>query len=51
VLGFAVRGVARLTYEFAESPFDVFAEIAPMLVLSPQGGMGIDAALGVRIYP
>jgi hypothetical protein len=50
-LGFAVRGVAGLTYEFPKSPFDAFVEIAPLLILSPATGMGIDAALGVRIYP
>jgi hypothetical protein len=50
-LGFAVRGVVGLTYEIPRSPFDVFLEIAPLLILSPASGIGIDAGLGVRIYP
>ncbi len=50
-LGFAFRGVAGLTYTFPRSPFDAFVEIAPLLIVTPAGGMGIDAALGVRIYP
>ena len=50
-LGFAFRGVVGLTYMFPRSPFDAFLEIAPLLIVSPASGMGIDAALGVRIYP
>jgi len=50
-LGFAARGVAGLTYEIPHSPFDAFVEIAPLLIFSPASGLGIDAALGVRIYP
>jgi len=50
-LGFAMRGVAGLTYEIPRSPFDLFVEIAPLLILSPGGGVGVDAALGARVYP
>jgi len=50
-LGFAMRGVAGLTYAFPHSPFDAFVEIAPLLILAPASGMGIDAAVGARIYP
>jgi hypothetical protein len=50
-LGFALRGVVGLTYEFPRSPFDAFAEIAPLFIVTPVGGLGLDAALGVRIYP
>jgi hypothetical protein len=50
-LGFAVRGVVGLTYEIPRSPFDAFLEIAPLLILTPDSGMGIDAAVGVRVYP
>lgn len=50
-LGFAVRGVVGLTYEIPRSPFDTFLEIAPLLILTPVSGMGIDAAIGVRVYP
>jgi len=50
-LGFGLRGVVGLTYDFARSPFDAFIEIAPLVILSPAGGFGIDAAIGVRVYP
>jgi hypothetical protein len=50
-LGFAFRGIVGLTYMFPRSPFDAFIEIAPLLIVSPASGMGIDAALGVRLYP
>jgi len=50
-LGFGLRGVVGLTYDFPRSPFDAFAEIAPLVILTPAGGFGIDAAIGVRVYP
>ena len=50
-LGFGVRGVVGLTYDIPRSPFDAFAEVAPLVILTPAGGFGIDAAIGVRVYP
>ncbi|HTO93824.1 MAG TPA: hypothetical protein VMM80_05610 [Bacteroidota bacterium] len=50
-LGFGLRGVVGLTYNFPRSPFDAFVEIAPLFILTPAGGFGIDAAIGVRVYP
>jgi hypothetical protein len=50
-LGFALRGVVGLTYEFPRSLFDAFVELAPLLLVTPAGGLGFDAAVGVRVYP
>jgi len=50
-LGFGLRGVVGLTYNFPRAPFDAFLEIAPLVILTPAGGFGIDAAIGVRVYP
>jgi hypothetical protein len=50
--GLRCGGVVGLMYEIPRSPFDGFMEIAPLLIIfSPASGVGIDAALGVRIYP
>ena len=51
-LGFGARGVVGLTYTIPKSPVDVFLEVAPVFVLSPDPpGMGFDMGLGARIYP
>ena len=50
-LGFGVRAVIGLTYDIPRSPVDLFFELAPILVLTPGTGMGIDVGVGARIYP
>jgi len=50
-LGFGFRGVVGLTYVFPRSIFDAFVEVAPLLIVTPASGLGIDAAIGVRVYP
>ncbi len=49
--GFGLRTVVGLTYTIPRSPLDVFAEVAPVFVVTPNGGIDVDAGLGVRIYP
>jgi hypothetical protein len=51
-LGFGARAVVGLTYTVPKSPVDVFLEVAPVFILSPNPpGMGFDVGLGARIYP
>jgi hypothetical protein len=50
-LGFAVRAVLGLTYDIPRSPVDLFIEVAPLLVVSPSSGTGVDVGLGARVYP
>jgi len=50
-LGFGLRGVVGLTYVFPRSIFDAFVEVAPLVIVTPASGLGIDAAIGVRVYP
>ena len=51
-LGFGARAVVGLTYTIPKSPLDVFLEVAPVFVLSPNPpGMGFDVGLGARVYP
>jgi hypothetical protein len=44
-----VRGVIGITYIFAH-PFDVFAEVAPTVIVTPDAGFGIDSSIGGRFY-
>ncbi|MBI1804875.1 MAG: DUF3996 domain-containing protein [Ignavibacteriae bacterium] len=50
-IGFGVRGVIGLTYRVQQSPVELFFEAAPLVIVSPAGGMGVDVGLGVRFYP
>jgi len=45
-----VRVPFGLTYLFAKSPFDIFAEIVPILDLVPDTDFGLNGAIGVRFY-
>jgi hypothetical protein len=49
--GFGARTVIGLTYMIPRSPVDLFLEAAPLFVLTPDPGMGVDVGLGVRVYP
>ena len=44
-----VRGVIGITYIFSH-PFDVFAEVAPTVIVTPDAGFGIDSSIGGRFY-
>jgi len=50
-LAFGARTVLGLTYTIPRSPLDVFLEMAPIFVLAPDAGVGLDVGAGVRIYP
>lgn len=39
-----------INYLFAKHPFDIFAEIAPVLDIVPETDFSIDAGVGVRFY-
>lgn len=45
-----VRVPAGVTYVFAQAPFDVFAEIVPILDLAPDTEVDLNAAVGGRFY-
>jgi len=47
---FGIRVPLGIGYLFAEAPFDLFAEIAPILDLTPDTDLEINAAVGVRFY-
>jgi hypothetical protein len=50
-LGFGARVVVGLTYAIPRSPVDLFFEMAPLIVATPEPGFGIDLGLGARVYP
>lgn len=45
-----VRVPVGLAYQFSRAPFDVFAEIVPILDLSPDTRFTFNSAIGVRYY-
>jgi hypothetical protein len=47
----ALRFSAGLAYEFPRMPLEVGIEAAPLLILGPVAGWGIDGAMFVRYYP
>jgi hypothetical protein len=49
-LGFGVRGVVGMTYLVPRTPMDLFLEVAPLMILAPGTGMGLDAGFGARFY-
>ena len=49
-LGFGVRGVIGVNYLIRNSPVDLFFELAPLIVLTPNSTSGIDLGLGARVY-
>lgn len=50
-IGFGIRGVVGIDYRIQQSPVNLFFEVAPLVIVAPGGGMGIDVGLGVRFYP
>ena len=50
-LGFAARIPIGIDYAIPRSPCEVYFELAPMLIFAPDVGAGIDAGVGLRIYP
>lgn len=47
-LGIRIPG--GVTYLFAQAPFDVFAELVPVLDLAPETELELNAAIGGRFY-
>lgn len=45
-----IRIPLGINYLFAKHPFDVFAEIAPVLDIVPETDFSLDAGVGVRYY-
>ncbi len=50
-LGFAVRVPIGIDYAIPRSPLELYFELAPIIILTPDAGVGIDAGLGIRFYP
>ena len=49
-VGFGLRGVIGLNYLIKRSPVDLFFELAPLIVLTPNSTSGIDLGFGARVY-
>ncbi len=49
-LGFAARGVVGLNYIVPRSPVELFVEVAPLIIMTPVSGSGVDAGFGARFY-
>lgn len=49
-IGFAARVPIGLSYLIPRSPVDLFIEVAPMMIFTPNTGVGIDGGLGARFY-
>jgi len=47
---FGIRVPLGISYLFADAPFDLFAEVVPVLDLSPDVDLDINLAIGVRVY-
>ena len=49
-MGFAARVPVGLAYNVPRSPVNLFAEVAPLLILGPSSGLGMDAGVGIRFF-
>jgi len=47
---FGIRIPLGITYLFADAPFDLFAEIVPIVDLAPDVDVDLNAAIGLRFY-
>jgi hypothetical protein len=45
-----IRIPLGVTYLFPKAPFDLFAELAPILDVAPESEMDVSVALGARFY-
>jgi hypothetical protein len=45
-----LRGVAGLDYLFANTPLDIFLELAPILDLAPKVDFDFNGTIGIRYY-
>src|SRR5437867_1737656 len=49
--GFGIRTVIGLNYMIPRSPVELTLEAAPIVIIDPIGGFGVDGGLAVRFYP
>ena len=49
-LGFGARTVIGLNYSIPKSPVELMFEAAPIVILAPNAGFGIDAGFGARFF-
>ena len=47
---YAARVPLGVNYLFDKSPFEVFAELVPVVQFKPDGDLNFDAGIGVRFY-
>jgi len=47
---FGIRLPVGASYYFPKKPFEIFAEAAPSVRISPSAGLNLDGAAGVRYY-
>jgi hypothetical protein len=45
-----VRIPLGLTYFIPRSPVELLVEVAPLLVIAPSSGTGLDGGIGARIH-
>lgn len=49
-VGFGLRGVIGLNYLIRKTPLDLFLELAPLVVLTPNSASSVDLGFGARVY-
>jgi hypothetical protein len=49
--GFGIRTVIGLNYMIPRSPVELGLEAAPIIIVAPRGGVGVDGGVAVRFYP
>jgi hypothetical protein len=45
-----LRGAVGIGYEIPRSPVELMLEAAPVFVIAPASGLGLDAGIGARVY-
>jgi len=50
-MGLGVRMVGALNFAIPRSPVEIGLEVAPIVILGPRAGVGIDGGIYVRFYP
>ena len=47
---FAIRTIAGVAWRLDKQPVELFAEAGPLFRMTPRGGVGADAGIGLRMY-
>jgi hypothetical protein len=50
-MGLGVRMVGAFNFAIPKSPVEIGLELAPILIVGPTAGVGIDGGIYVRFYP